>query len=91
MNKMTKKQLLEYIKAEAQKLVLESEEGKIGINLRSLLDGELAIAMRSIDLNNYQERNDFISKLEKRLEENDWISLSDGTTFSKSFSPKGRG
>ena len=68
--------------------VSENEESdKIGINLRSLLDGELAIAMRSADFNNYEERNNFISKIEKRLEENDWISMSNGTTFEKSFTP----
>lgn len=33
------------------------------------------------------ERNDFISKLEERIIINDWISLSNGTTFTKTFVP----
>lgn len=56
---------------------------KIGINLRSLLDGELA--MFKGNLNNYQERNDFITMIETRLIQNDWITLSAGTTFERSF------
>lgn len=63
------------------------KEDGLGINLRSLLDGELALAMKNTDFNNYKERNDFITKIEDRLMENDWISLSDGTTFDKSFTP----
>ena len=58
---------------------------KIGINLRSLLDGEL---YQNVDFYNYDERNEFISMLEKRIAECDWISLSNGTTFTKSFNPK---
>jgi len=63
------------------------EDDKMGISLRSLLDGELAMAVRSIDLSNYNERNDFISKIEERLMSSDWISMSNGTTFKKSFTP----
>ena len=66
---------------------LLENDNKIGINLRALLDGELAMAIREIDLNNYNERNDFISKIEERLKQNDWISLSNGTTFEKTFTP----
>lgn len=58
-------------------------DNQIGINFRSLLDGELA--MFKGDLNNYQERNDFITMIETRLIQNDWISLSAGTTFERSF------
>ena len=64
-----------------------NEDDRMGINLRSLLDGELAMAARSIDLSNYNERNDFISKIEDRLMDSDWISMSNGTTFKKSFTP----
>ena len=63
------------------------EDDRMGINLRSLLDGELAMAARSADLSNYNERNDFISKIEDRLMDSDWISMSNGTTFKKSFTP----
>ena len=62
---------------------------EIGIVLRSLLDGELAMASPEI-LTNYNIRNELIDKLEARLSEIDWVSLSDGTTFAKSFVPKGR-
>jgi hypothetical protein len=63
------------------------DDGKIGINLRSLLDGELAMAAHENKLGFYKERNEFIDKIEDRLRENDWISLSNGTTFSKTFTP----
>ena len=65
----------------------EHGDGKIGTSLRSLLDGELAIAIRSIDLNNYNERNNLIDKIESSLNEGDWIYLSNGTTFTKTFTP----
>lgn len=61
----------------------QHSDNQIGINFRSLLDGELA--QFKGDLNNYQERNDFITKLETRLIQNDWITLSAGTTFDRSF------
>ena len=61
----------------------QRNENQIGINFRSLLDGELA--QFKGNLNNYQERNDFITKLETRLIQNDWITLSAGTTFDRSF------
>jgi hypothetical protein len=53
---------------------------QIGINFRSLLDGELAALIP-----NYYERNEFITRLETRLIQNDWITLSAGTTFTRSF------
>jgi len=58
---------------------------KFGINLRSLLDGELC---SNVDLKNYTARNEFISMLEKAIAECDWVSLSNGTTFTKSFEAK---
>jgi hypothetical protein len=61
----------------------QQSDNQIGINFRSLLDGELAQFMG--DLNNYNERNEFITKLETRLLNNDWITLSAGTTFARSF------
>lgn len=56
---------------------------KIGINFRSLLDGELALFTG--DFNNHHERNEFITRIETRLIQNDWITLSAGTTFDRSF------
>lgn len=60
----------------------KKEDDKIGINFRSLMDGELAEYIKY-----YDERNKFISKLEKRIEENDWLSMSNGITFTKTFTP----
>jgi hypothetical protein len=62
---------------------MKHTDNQIGINFRSLLDGELA--MFKGNLNNYKERNDFITRLETRLIQNDWITLSAGTTFERSF------
>lgn len=74
----------EYIKTKT----LNENEDSFGTNLRSLLDGEIAIALRDKDLRNYDDRNALISKIEARLMEGDWISMSNGTTFKKSFEPK---
>jgi hypothetical protein len=73
------------------KKVLKEESEGMGINLRSLLDGELAMANdNNVDFSNYRERNRFIDKIEDRLMESDWISMSNGTTFKQSFSPNKR-
>jgi len=69
---------------------LTENEGGNGINFRSLLDGELAMAASQLDLNDYRQRNEFISKLENRLSESDWISMSNGTSFEKTFTPSQR-
>lgn len=61
----------------------QTTQDKIGINFRSLLDGELALFTGN--LNDYNERNAFITRLETRLIQNDWITLSAGTTFERSF------
>jgi hypothetical protein len=61
----------------------QATQDKIGINLRSLLDGELALFTGN--LNDYNARNAFITRLETRLIQNDWITLSAGTTFERSF------
>lgn len=67
---------------------INSKNDEIGLNLRSLLDGELAMALKKYDLGVYDERNSFIDELEKRISEYEWISLSNGTTFEKTFTPK---
>lgn len=61
----------------------QNADNQIGINFRSLLDGELAMFKGNFD--NHQERNDFITMLETRLIQNDWISLSAGTMFERTF------
>ena len=63
------------------------ENTKIGVNFRSLLCSEISLALRNLNLENYEERNDFISKLEERIKDTDWLSLSNGTTFIKTFKP----
>lgn len=86
---MTAKQvkLIEnYVRKQVRKSL--KEQDGIGINFRSLLDGELALAVKKIDFSNYNERNNFIDKIEDRLKKNDWISMSNGTTFEKTFTPK---
>jgi hypothetical protein len=60
--------------------MLQQSENQIGINFRSLLDGEL-----SQFITDYNQRNEFITRLETRLIQNDWITLSAGTTFDRSF------
>jgi len=73
------------------KKVLKEESEGMGINLRSLLDGELAMANdNNVDFSNYRERNRFIDEIEDRLMQSDWISMSNGTTFKQSFSPSKR-
>ncbi len=67
--------------------VIKEEAGKLGITFRSLLDGEIAMALRKVDLSNYYERNKLIDEIEKRLMQSDWISMSNGTTFEKTFVP----
>jgi hypothetical protein len=60
---------------------------KIGINLRALLCSEISLALRNLNLENYEKRNEFITKLEERIKDTDFISLSNGTTFIKTFEP----
>lgn len=61
------------------------EDNKLGINLRSLLCPEISLFKG--DLKIYNERKTLIDEIERRLRESDWISLSDGTTFTKTFDP----
>lgn len=56
-----------------------------GIRLRSLLDGLLNNS--KIDFTDYKERNKLIDKIESEIDPNDWIELSDGTTYKKVFTP----
>ncbi len=61
---------------------------KIGTNLRSLLNAEISIALKNnVDLSNYGERNSFIDMIEDTISGYDWISMSNGTTFEKTFTP----
>ncbi len=63
------------------------ENTKIGINFRNLLCSEISLALRSLNLENYEERNNFITKLEERIKDTNFISLSNGSTFIKTFEP----
>jgi hypothetical protein len=56
-----------------------------GIRLRGLLDGLLNNS--KIDFTDYKERNKLIDKIESEIDPNDWIELSDGTTYKKVFTP----
>jgi hypothetical protein len=56
-----------------------------GIRLRSLLDGLLNNS--KIDFTDYKERNKLIDQIESEIDPNDWIELSDGTTYKKVFTP----
>jgi hypothetical protein len=86
---MKKLELEKLIESTIRKVLKEDyNSNKIGITFRKLLDGELALASKKVDFNNYYERNEFIDNIEKRLMENDWISMSNGTTFEKTFTPK---
>lgn len=86
---MKKLELEKLIENTVRKVLNEDYDlNKIGITFRKLLDGELAMASKKVDFNNYNERNKFIDNIEKRLMENDWISMSNGTTFEKTFTPK---
>jgi hypothetical protein len=58
---------------------------EIGIRLRGLLDGLLNNS--KIDFTDYKERNKLIDKIESEIDPNDWIELSDGTTYKKVFTP----
>lgn len=85
---MKKLELEKLIENTVRKVLNEDYDlNKIGITFRKLLDGELAMASKKVDFNNYNERNKFIDNIEKRLMENDWISMSNGTTFEKTFTP----
>lgn len=85
---MKKNELEKIVENIVRRILIEDyDSNKIGITFRKLLDGELAMASKKVDFNNYNERNKFIDEIEKRLMENDWISMSNGTTFEKTFTP----
>lgn len=56
---------------------------KTGIGLRSLLDGAIAQAMRTLDLSDYKDRQKLIDYVEARIIESDWVSVYNGTCFDK--------
>jgi hypothetical protein len=56
---------------------------KTGINLRTLLDVSIAIAMREFDLSNYQDRRKLIDYIESRIIASDWLSVYNNTPFYK--------
>lgn len=58
---------------------------EIGIRLRGVLDGLLNNS--KIDFTDYKERNKLIDQIESEIDPNDWIELSDGTTYKKVFTP----
>lgn len=66
------------------------EQNKMGMNLRTLLDTSISIGLRTMDLSNYEERNKLINFIEERIMECDWISMSNGTTYEKTFTPKSK-
>jgi hypothetical protein len=82
-NKITVNELRNLVK----QIIKEETDSKIGINLRALLDAEISMALRDVDLSSYRERNLFIDRIEARISDYDWISMSDGTTFEKTFTP----
>jgi hypothetical protein len=52
-----------------------------------LLESEIAIKLKDADLSSYKLRNEFVDYIESRIMECDWVSMSDGTTYKKTFSP----
>ena len=56
---------------------------KTGIGLRSLLDGAIAQAMRTLDLSDYKDRQKLIDYVEARILESDWVNVYNGTCFDK--------
>jgi hypothetical protein len=62
-------------------------ETQWGINLRALLESEIALKLKDADLSSYKLRNEFVDYIESRIMECDWVSMSDGTTYKKTFSP----
>jgi len=57
---------------------------ELGIRLRSLLDGKLNT---NTDLTDYKIRNELITEIEAEIDQCEWMELSDGTTYQKSFTP----
>lgn len=56
----------------------------VGLALRGVIEGELLISGLS-----YEHVNVLVTAIEKRIQDGpaDWLTLSDGTTFSKSWVP----
>lgn len=60
-------------------------ENPVGLALRGVIEGELLISGLS-----YEHVNVLVTAIEKRIQDGpaDWLTLSDGTTFSKSWVPE---
>jgi hypothetical protein len=60
-----------------------------GLNLRGVIEGELMLWDYKLD---YAEVGAIVNAIEKRIQDgpSDWLSLSDGTTFDKSWVPEER-
>lgn len=80
----TKKITLNELRDIVKQIIKEENEEDNGLNLRALLDAELS---SKIDFSNYKERNKLIDKIEERIRLSDWVTLSNGETFKKSFTP----
>lgn len=60
-------------------------ENPVGIALRGVIEGELLLARDMA----YEDIDRVVTAVEKRIQDGpaDWLTLSDGTTFSKSWVP----
>ena len=56
-----------------------------GLTLRAVIEGELML----VGVLGYNEISDIVTAIEKRIQDgpSDWLSLSDGTTFTKTWVP----
>jgi len=62
-----------------------------GLNLRGVIEGELLLKVGNIpSLGGYGMITAVVDAIEKRIQDgpSDWLSLSDGTTFDKSWVPE---
>jgi len=62
-----------------------------GLNLRGVIEGELLLKVGNIpSLGGYGMITAVVDAIEKRIKDgpSDWLSLSDGTTFDKSWVPE---
>ena len=66
---MNESELKNVITEIIEKILKENNE--MGVTLRALLDGEIAMALKSGDLSDYGVRNQLIDKIESRIAESD--------------------
>jgi hypothetical protein len=66
---------------------MNTADTKLGMNLRALLESEIALKLKDADISSYDVRSKFVDYIESRLMECDWVSMSNGTTFEKTFVP----